>query len=148
MSNTHLLRTLNHFLYQSPYTALEITFGQHQIQNQQNGQLLHTVHKQQSRLVINKLPNPGLAQMVVVDNLLFNFSFLFLKPSKPLHYKSAMLQLPRPLDRGQLQIAPNALCLSFRIDAPDPALSVHVAHWYQGTCTFERFREPYASHAL
>lgn len=148
MSNTHLLRTLTHFLTQSPYTALEITFGQHQIQNHQNGQLLHTLHKQQSRLVINKIPNPGLAQMVVVDNLLFNFSFLFPKPGNPLYYKGSMLQLPRPLDQGQLQITPNTLYLSFRIDAPDPTLSVQVAHYYQEPCALERFREPYGSHTL
>lgn len=140
MPNTQLLHTITHFLEQSPYTSLEITFAEHQIINHLNWQYLNTVYKTQSRVMIHKVPQSGLAQMVVVDNLLFNFSFHFLKPDNTTYYQGPMLQLPRPLSEGKLQITTDSLRLSFIIDAPDPALSVQVEQYFEGEYQTERFK--------
>ena len=146
MQNTHLLRTISHFLDQSPYTSLELTFAHHTICNHQNGRFLNRVHKQQSRLLINKPPQSHLAQMVVVDNLLFNFSFSFNRPTNQNQYHGPMLQLPRPLDQGHLEISAAQLVLSFRIDAPDPALTVHITQTYNGRYTLQKFYAPPTAH--
>ncbi|RDY59397.1 hypothetical protein [Flagellimonas nanhaiensis] len=140
--NSSLLGTLTHFLNQSPYTSLELTFAHHTVCHHQNGQFLNRLHKQQSRLLIHKLPNIALAQMVVVDNLLFNFSFSFHRPTNQEQYRGTMLQLPRPLDQGHMEITGTQLVLSFRIDAPDPALSVNITQTYFGSFSLEKFYVP------
>jgi hypothetical protein len=129
--------TLTNFLHQSPHTQLQITFAALEISNHQNGQLLHCVQRQQSRIILQKMPQKGLAGLTVLDNLVFSFSFQFRIPGTGEPFDMEMLALPRPLDQGRLCVDEERLQLSFRIDAPDPTLRVEVTHVYQGILKLE-----------
>lgn len=130
--NPNLIQTITNFLLQSPRTQLQITFATLEICNHQNGQLLHKVQRQQSRIILQKILQKGLAEITVLDNLVFSFSFQFQIPSALTFHEVDMLSLPRPLDQGRLYMDEEKLQISFRIDAPDPSLRVHVTQVYHG----------------
>lgn len=130
--NPSPIKTITNFLHQSPHTPLQITFATLEICNHQNGQLLHKVQRQQSRIILQKMPHKSLAEITVLDNLVFSFSFQFQMPSALTFHEVEMRSLPRPLDQGRLYMDEEKLQISFRIDAPDPSLRVHVTQVYQG----------------
>lgn len=145
-SNPSLIQTIKNFFHQSSQTQLQITFASLTIHNHQNGQLLHCVQRQQSRIILQKLPQKGLAEITVLDNLVFSFSFQFQIPKAQKFHDVAMLSLPRPLDQGRLYMDEEKLQLSFRIDAPDPTLRVQVTHLYQGILKLEHHCTPLCAH--
>ena len=134
--------TITNFLHQSPHSPLQITFATLEICSHQNEQLLHTVQRQQSRIIIQKMSQKGLAEITVLDNLVFSFSFQFQIPNTPTRHEVEMLSLPRPLDQGRWCMDEEKLQLSFRIDAPDPILRVEVTHVYQGILGIDRHCAP------
>ena len=130
--NPSPLQIIQDFLHQNSQDQLQITFAHLEIRNKQHGQLLHKVQRHQSRIILHKLPQNGLAEITVVDSLVFSFSFQFQIPKSLGVYEGNMLCLPRPLDQGKLYVDAKKLQLSFRIDAPDPALRIDVTLTYQG----------------
>lgn len=134
--------TFTNFLHQSSQTQLQITFASLKICNHQHGQLLHKVQRPQSRIILQKLPQKGLAEITVLDNLVFSFSFQFQISKAKEFYDAEMLLLPRPLDQGRLYLDEEKLQLSFLIDAPDPTLRVRVTHVYQGILKLEQHCTP------
>lgn len=144
--NPSPIQTIKNLLHQSSQTPLQITFATLNIHNQQNGQLLHCVQRPQSRIILQKMPQKGLAELTVLDNLVFSFSFQFQIPNAQKSHDVEMLSLPRPLDQGRLYLNEEKLQLSFRIDAPDPTLRVEVTHVYQGILKLERHCTPLCAH--
>ena len=142
MPTIPILPTIQDFLHKSPYASLELTFGTHLVLNSQNHRPFYPVQKQNSRIVINKKPKKGLAQMVVVDNLVFNFSFGFIPPKEQEFYLGAMLHLPSPLDKGHLHMDAEQLTLSFRIYARDPEWRIYVSQTYADISNLEKFSTP------
>lgn len=134
--------TITNYLHQSPHIQLQITFASLEICSHQNGQLLRKVQRQQSRIILQQTPQKGLAEITVLDNLVFSFSFRFQLPSVPTCHEVEMLSLPRPLDQGRLSMDEEKLQLSFRIDAPDPTLRLEVTHVYQGILGLDRHCVP------
>lgn len=130
--------TFTNFLHQSSPEPLQITFASLEIRHYQNGQFLNQLQRPQSRIILQKMPCNDLAELRVVDNLVFSFSFQFRMPRAGEFHDIKMLSLPRPLDCGRLYLDEEKLRLSFRIDAPDPSLCVEVTHLYQGICHMER----------
>ncbi|MCL6267649.1 hypothetical protein [Flagellimonas myxillae] len=143
MQTTPILQTIRKFLNQSSYASLEVTFADHLVLPGQSHLPMRPVYKSNSRIVINKRPEKGLVQMVVVDNLVFNFSFDFVPPQHQEFYLAAMLRLPSPLDQGHLHMDADQLTLSFRIYAKDPKLRVYVSQTYTHIHKLEKFRVPY-----
>ncbi len=135
---TTILSAITNFLHQSSPAALQITFASLEICSHQNEQLLRTVQRQQSRIIIQKMSQKGLAEITVLDNLVFSFSFQFQLPSAPTCHEVDMRCLPRPLDQGRMYLDDEKLQLSFRIDAPDPSLRVQVTQVYRGILHLER----------
>ena len=135
--NPSLIQTIENFLHQNSPAQLQITFASLKIRNHQNGQLLHQVQRRQSRIILRKLPQKGLAELTLLDNLVFSFSFQFQIPKAQKFHDVEMLSLPRPLDQGRLCVDEEKLQLSFRIDAPNPTLRVRVTHVYQGILKLE-----------
>lgn len=138
-----ILPTIQKFLHQSPYASLEITFAHHTVFSSRPQLHFAPVQRHNSRVVINKRPKNGLAQMVVIDHMVFNFSFGFVPPSREPFYLGSMLQLPRPLDQGHLHMDADQLTLQFRIDAPRPELQVHLSQTYAHILKLEHFATPY-----
>lgn len=101
-----------------------------EIDTYHNSKLLKKISKPNGRIHINKPQNNSLVQIDVMDNIAFPFSFWFEKPSTDTVYKRKMLQLPRPLIQGFLEINTEKLILYFTIDEPDRALEVKVQHTY------------------
>lgn len=134
--------TIINFLYQSSPAPLQITFATLEICSHQNGALLHSVQRQWSRIILQQTPQKGLAEITVLDNLVFSFSFRFQLPSAPTCHEVDMRSLPRPLDQGRMYLDDEKLQLSFRIDAPDPTLRVEVTHVYQGILGIDRHCAP------
>nr|WP_299387524.1 hypothetical protein [Allomuricauda sp.] len=77
MPTTSILQTIHDFVHLGPYTCMEIIFANHIVLNSQNKRPFGQLHKNNSRIIINKAPKKGLAQMVVADNPVFNFAFDF-----------------------------------------------------------------------
>ncbi|WP_127018622.1 hypothetical protein [Flagellimonas beolgyonensis] len=140
--NSSPLQTVKDFLHHPSQDQLEITFSHLEIHNQQHGQWCKKVQRPQSRILLRKLPQNGLAEITVVDNLVFRFSFKFRIPISSEFNDLEMLCLPRPLDQGLLSMDDEKLQLTFRIDAPDPALHVQVTQVYQGILGLQRTFTP------
>ncbi|TMU55551.1 hypothetical protein [Flagellimonas algicola] len=138
-----VLPTIHDFLHKSPHASLEITFGSHTVLNSLVHRPLNQVYKQNSRIVINKRPRKGNPQMVVVDNLIFNFDFGFTPPMQQEFYLGSMLHLPSPLDQGHLHMDVDQLTLSFRIHSRNPKHCVFVSQTYTHIHHLERFFVPY-----
>ncbi|WP_437396618.1 hypothetical protein [Flagellimonas lutimaris] len=134
--------TFTNFLHQSTPTQLQITFTTLEIRNHQNGRFLNQVQRQQSRIILQKMPCSDVVEITVADNLVFSFSFQFHIPSSEEIHDIKILSLPRPLSHGRLHVDEEKLWLSFRIDAPDPTLCVEVTHVYQGISKLERCCAP------
>jgi len=130
--NSSPLQTVKDFLHHPSQDQLEITFAHLEICNQQHGQWCKKVQRPQSRILLRKLPQNGLAEITVMDNLVFRFSFQFRIPDTEACSNLEILHLPRPLDQGRMYMDDEKLQLSFRIDAPDPSLRVQVTQVYQG----------------
>lgn len=141
MPTPSIVSTITDFLHQPSQDQLEITFAHLDIHNQQRGQWCNKVQRHQSRILLRKLPQNGLAEITVVDNLVFRFSFQFRIPDTQTCSNLEMLCLPRPLDQGRFSMDDEKLQLSFRIDAPDPALRVQVTQVYHRICHVERLSE-------
>ncbi|WP_067034358.1 hypothetical protein [Allomuricauda sp. CP2A] len=139
--------TFTNHLHQSSPAPLQITFAMLAIRNHQNGQFLNRVQRPQSRIILQKLPQQGLAELTVLDNLVFCFSFQFHIPNAGEFHDGEMLALPRPLDQGGLFVDNEKLRLSFRIDAPDPTLRVEVTHVYQNILKLEHHCTPLCGQA-
>ncbi len=108
--------------------------------------MVQKVQRPQSRIVLRKL-SQGLAEITVVDNLVFRFSFQCRMPTTTEFNNLEMLYLPRPLAQGRMYLDDEKLQLSFRIDAPDPSLRVQVTQVYHRICHVERMSE-YDSHGI
>lgn len=130
--STSPIQTISNFLHQTSPAPLQITFATLEIHNSQNGQFLNYVRRPQSRIILKKIPCSDVAELTVLDNLVFRFSFQFRMPQTKEFDTIEMLSLPRPLDHGKLLIDEEKIMLSFRIDAPEPSLRVEVTHTYQG----------------
>ena len=137
MPTPSIVFTITDFLHQKSHDSLQITFAHLDIHNQQQGQWCKKVQRPQSRILLRKLPQ-GLAEITVVDNLVFRFSFQFRIPDTQTCSNLEMLCLPRPLDQGRMYMDDEKLQLSFRIDAPDPALCVQVTQVYHHICLVEQ----------
>lgn len=140
--NPNPVQTISDFLHQSSPTPLQITFATLEITNHQNGQFLNRVQREQSRIVLQKMPCGRMAKINVLDNMVFRFSFQFRLPLAAKCHNLEMRSLPRPLDRGRLSVDNEKLVLSFRIDAPDPSLCVEVTQVYKDICKLEEFSAP------
>lgn len=134
------IQTITDFLHQSSPSPLQITFASLEICSHQNEQLLRTVQRQRSRILLQKTQQKGLVEITVLDNLVFSFSFRFQLPSAPTCHEVDMRSLPRPLDQGRLYLDDEKLQLSFRIDAPDPSLRVQVTQVYRGILHLEHLQ--------
>ena len=139
--NPSPLQTVKDFLHHPSQDQLQITFAHLEICNQQQGQWYKKVQRHQSRILLRKLPQ-GLAEITVVDNLVFRFSFQFRIPGTEACSNLEMLYLPRPLDQGRMYMDDEKLQLSFRIDTPDPSLRVQVTQVYQGILGLQRTFTP------
>lgn len=135
MSLDNVLGEINSFLEYSKAKTLEITFAQLEIDTYHNGKFLKTMQRPNSKIILYKLQNSTQAKMHVVDNLVFRFSFWLEKPSCYLTYKSKVLQLPRPLHQGFLEMDAKKLILWFTINAPSKDLQVQVTHKYSSILT-------------
>lgn len=142
------IQTITNFLHQSSLAPLQITFATLEICSQQNGALLHSVQRQQSRILLQQTPQKGLAEITALDNLVFSFSFQFQLPKAPNFHEVDMRCLPRPLDQGKLYLDDEKLQLSFRIDAPDPSLRVQVTQVYRGILHLEHRQPTLCGHQL
>jgi len=140
MPSLSISSTFTNLLHQSSPAPLQITFASLEICHYQNGQFLNHLHRPQSRIILQKMPCKDMAELRVLDNLVFSFSFQLRLPGAGECHDMKMLSPPRPLDRGRLYLDEEKLQLSFRIDAPDPSLRVEIAHLYQGICHLERLR--------
>ena len=138
MPTTPILSTFTDFLHQSSPASLQITFANLTICHHQNGQFLNQVQRQYGHITLHKTLHQGVAELTVLDNLVFSFSFKFQMPNTEKIHDVEMLSLPRPLSHGKLYVDEEKLVLSFRIEAPDPSLCVAVTHVYKGICTLER----------
>lgn len=136
------VQTIRDYLHQSSPTPLQITFATLKIRNHQNGQLLNQVQRPQSRVILQKTPCSDIAEITVVDNMVFRFSFQFRLPRAAESHDIEMRSLPRPLDCGRLCMDKEKMVLSFRIDAPDPSLRVEVVQIYRDICKLEAFSAP------
>ncbi|WP_431162605.1 hypothetical protein [Flagellimonas beolgyonensis] len=141
MPTPSIVSTITDFLHHHSQDPLQITFAHLEICNQQHGQWCKKVHRPQSRILLRKLPQNRLAEITVVDNLVFRFSFQCRIPDTESYSNLELLCLPRPLDQGRLFLDDEKLQLSFRIDAPDPALRVQVTQVYHRICHVERLSE-------
>lgn len=135
------IQTITDFLHQSSPAPLQITFASLEICSHQNGALRHRVQRKHSRILLQQTPQKGQAEITVLDNLVFSFSFRFWLPNAPTYHEVDMRCLPRPLDQGRLYLDDEKLQLSFRIDAPDPSLRVQVTQVYRGILHLEH-RQP------
>lgn len=142
MPTPSIASTITDFLHHNSQDPLQITFAQLEICNQQHGRWCKKVQRHQSRILLRKLPQNGLAEITVVDNLVFRFSFQFRIPDTQTCSNLEMLCLPRPLDQGRMYMDDEKLQLSFRIDTPDPALRVQVTQVYHRICRVERLSMP------
>ncbi len=138
--NPSPLQTVKDFLHLNTHGSQQITFAHLEIHNQQHGQWCKKVQRPQSRLILRTLPQ-GLAEITVMDNLVFRFSFQFRIPDTQTCSNLEMLCLPRPLGQGRMYMDDEKLQLNFRIDAPDPALRVQVTQVYHRICRMERLSE-------
>ncbi|MEM8765308.1 MAG: hypothetical protein AAGD88_15925 [Bacteroidota bacterium] len=130
MPKPNLLQTLADFQAQSYFSSLKITFGVHDIINYRDGHLLNQAEKRKSRIIVVKTSKHHIAQIKVMDNLLFRFSFHISLPKILAGQTENMIQLPRPLEDGHLRIQDEKLELSFRIDAPESEPQLTVEHCY------------------
>lgn len=130
--NPSPLQTINDFLHQNSPVPLHLSFASLEIGNHQNGQLLQQVHRPQGHVILQKTPQEGVAQITVLDYMVFPFSFQFAMPHAQGPHEGQMLQLPRPLHQGSWYVDHDKLQLSFFIDPPDPFLRLQVTHVYQG----------------
>jgi len=126
MPKPNLLQTLADFQAQSYFSSLKITFGVHDIINYRDGHSLN----QAERIIVVKTSKHHIAQIKVMDNLLFRFSFHISLPKILAGQTESMIQLPRPLEDGHLNIQNEKLELSFRIDAPKNEPQLTVEHCY------------------
>ncbi|MDF0715243.1 hypothetical protein PY092_03690 [Muricauda sp. 334s03] len=140
MPSLPISSTFTNFLHQSSPAPLQVTFATLEIRNHQNGQFLNHLQRRQSRIILQKTACKDVAELTVLDNLVFRFSFQFRLPGVEQCHNMEMLSLLRPLDHGRLYVDEEKLQLSFRIDAPDPSLRVEVTHQYQDICHLERLR--------
>jgi len=145
MPSNPISSIFNNFLHQTSPAPLQITFATLEIHNSQNGHYLKQVQRPQSRLILKKMPCSDVAELTVLDNLVFSFSFQFRMLQTKESHTIEMLSLPRPLDHGKLFIDEEKLILSFRIDAPDPSLRVEVMHTYQGICDLKELSPQFSS---
>lgn len=134
------VQTITNFLHQSSPAPLQVTFATLEICSHQNGSWLHRVQRQHSRILLQQTQQKGLAELTVLDNLVFSFSFRFQLPGAPTLHEVDMRCLPRPLDQGRLYLDDEKLQLSFRIDAPDPSLRVQVTQVYRGILHLEHLQ--------
>ncbi len=132
-----VLSTFTDFLHQSSHAPLHITFANLTICHHQNGRYLNQVQRQHGHIMLHKTLYQGIAELTVLDNLVFSFSFKFHMPNTEKIHDVEMLSLPRPLSHGKLYLDEEKLVLSFTIDAPDPSLCVAVTHVYQSICKLE-----------
>ncbi|MGN7513016.1 MAG: hypothetical protein ACTHOM_01480 [Allomuricauda sp.] len=133
-----VLSTFTDFLNQSSPAPLQITFANLSIRNHQNGQFLNHVQRQHGHIMLHKTLHKGVAELTVLDHLVFSFSFKFRMPHVGECQHITMQSLPRPLSHGKLYVDGEQMRLCFTIDAPDPLRCVAVTHVYQGICTLER----------
>nr|WP_299067267.1 hypothetical protein [uncultured Allomuricauda sp.] len=130
MAVSSILTEINTLLDAKGSKSWELTFALLEIDTYHNGKFLKRVQHAYPKIVIYKPEHNTSAQMEVLDNLVFSFSFWFEKSIAHLDYKSKMLRLPRPLTQGTLQLDAKKLVLQFTIDVPDKALEVKVQHIY------------------
>jgi len=130
MPNNNILKKIASFLHRDTPSCLKITFHSLEILTYHNGILLNHTLKQNSKIHIHARKNKCLAQMEVLDHLVFQFSFCFPPPSSLETYQSKQLFLPRPLSNGVLTIDAEKLHLEFTIDAAEENLKVKVEHLY------------------
>ncbi|MEO2050782.1 MAG: hypothetical protein ABGX00_03385 [Allomuricauda sp.] len=147
MPTPSIVSTITDFLHHPSQDPLQITFAHLEICNQQHGQWHKKMQRPQSRILLRKL-SQELAEITVVDNLVFRFSFQFHMPSTGEFHNLEMLCLPRPLAQGRMYMDDEKLQLSFRIDAPDPALHVQVTQVYHRICHMERLSKPLSGTAV
>ncbi|NDV15234.1 hypothetical protein GO009_04285 [Muricauda sp. TY007] len=130
MADIHVLGEIRHFLNQTTVTTLELTFSSLEIHSVFNDRLLHELTKPNGKIRIYYQKQPESAQMEVLDNLVFQFSFGFILPNTATVYQSNMLHLPRPLMDGKLLLDAEQLLLEFMIHTPNKEHKILVKHRY------------------
>ncbi|MEP0462870.1 MAG: hypothetical protein ABJN84_17210 [Flavobacteriaceae bacterium] len=129
MPKSDLLPAIFDFLHCCSTINLEITFAQLDIHIYHNGHFLKRITKPNSRILLYKPQNRKIAQMDLLDNIAFRFSFEFDKPTSQLYYKSKRLYLPQPLTEGFLEMDAEKLSFSFTINSPSNY--VEITHVYR-----------------
>ncbi|GLU43647.1 hypothetical protein [Allomuricauda sp. NBRC 101325] len=146
MPTPSILSIFSNYLQQDPKTSLQISFASLNILNYKGRQYLNQVQKHKSRIILLKLPHKHLAEITVLDNPVFSFSFQFLVPNNTEFHSGKMRSLPRPLNNGRYFMDEEKLVLTYTIDAPDPLLRVEVTHVYTGILGVEQFHTPLYRH--
>ncbi|MBS9462833.1 hypothetical protein KIM67_10450 [Flagellimonas sp. 389] len=137
MCTSNILREINSFLKQDTNTTLEITFAQLAIEIYHNGHFLKKIERPNSSILLYKPKNNKLAQMDLVDNIAFRFSFWFDTPTSPLKYKSDILRLPQPLTEGFLEMDAEKLIVGFIMHTQGN--SIETTHVYTQICMRQRW---------
>lgn len=138
MQSIHLLQTIQQFLGNGPFTAMEITFGAHQVNCAKMGSYLPAKTFNKSRILITNIVGSNLAQMLVMDTQMFYLPFQFAKPSNTEHYSGKMHYLPVPLTGGTMELNANELVLRFGINATTKAMQLQLTHSFSNPFAFEK----------
>ncbi len=133
MAPTSILEEIKNFLENDNYTTLELTFETLEISLFHHGKRLNQLVRQDAELILQKTNDPTIAEMDVVDNLVFPFLFTF-NPQEALAGQTTQMQkLPRPLNHGSLCIKHYCLELEFTIESPSKEMELRVMHLYLGS---------------
>ncbi|TMU57374.1 hypothetical protein [Flagellimonas algicola] len=130
MPKQDILQTIKHFLEHSSEKSLKLVFAHTEIRLLNNPSTLHSIIKQNSRLVIYKTPSKPMAKMSVKDDLVFQFWFRFAPPTTADYYINEVTDMPEPLSQGILEANATKLTIQFTVDGPEPHAGLRVQHEY------------------
>lgn len=113
------------FEYQKPATW-ELSFNALEITAQYEGREYKCEYRPSGSLLLHTQPDSAVAQMEVMDHIMFSFSFSWVPPKGTGYYFMPMKNLDTLLSCGILGITPDQLPLTFIIEEKekDKALSL------------------------
>ena len=109
------------FENQKPATW-ELSFDSLEIFAQYEGREYNCGHRPSGNLLLHTQPDSAVAQMEVMDHIMFSFTFSWTQPKVIDYYLLPMKNLEKPLSCGILSITPDQLTLTFVLEEKDKAL--------------------------
>ncbi|WP_422858992.1 hypothetical protein ACOKFD_16910 [Flagellimonas sp. S174] len=109
------------FEYQKPATW-ELSFDALEISAHYEGREYHCGHRPSGNLLLHTQPNSKIAQMEVMDHIMFSFTFSWEQPKGTGCYFIPMKNLEKLFSCGILNITPDQLSLTFVIEEKEKAL--------------------------